>query len=82
MCVLVAQLSVSDCLPLHRLLPTRLLCPWDSPGKNTGVGCHSLLQKTFPTQGSNPGLLHHREIPYLLSYREVLKKCFRTDKAS
>ena len=37
---------------------TRLLCPWDSPGKNTGVGSHSLLQGIFPTQGSNPSLLH------------------------
>ena len=36
---------------------TRLLCPWDSPGKNTGGGCHALLQGIFPTQGSNPGLL-------------------------
>ena len=36
--------------------PTRLLCPWNSPGKNTGVGCHSVLQGIFPTQGSNPGL--------------------------
>ena len=34
-----------------------LLCPWDSPGKNTGVGCHFLLQGIFPTQGSNPHLL-------------------------
>ena len=42
----------------------RLLCLWDSPGKNTGVGCHSLLQKIFPTQGLNPGLLHHRQIIY------------------
>ena len=32
----------------------QLLCPWNSPGKNTGVGSHSLLQGTFPTQGSNP----------------------------
>ena len=31
----------------------RLLCPWESPGKNTGVGCHALLQGIFPTQGSN-----------------------------
>ena len=38
--------------------PFRLLCPWDSPGKNTGVGCHSLLQGIFLTQGSNPYLLH------------------------
>ena len=37
-----------------RLKPARLLCPWDSPGKNTGVVCHFLLQGIFPTQGSNP----------------------------
>ena len=42
----------------HGLQPTRLLCPWDSPGKNTGVGCHALLQGIFQTQGSNPCLLH------------------------
>ena len=36
----------------------RLLCPWDSPGKNTGVGSHFLLQRIFPTQGSNLSLLH------------------------
>ena len=35
----------------------RLLCPWDSPGKNTGVGCHALLQGIFPNQESNPHLL-------------------------
>ena len=38
------------------LQPARVLCPWRSPGKNTGVGCHALLQGTFPTQGLNPGL--------------------------
>ena len=42
----------------YALQPTRLLYPWDSPGKNTGVGCHFLLQGIFPTQGSNPHLLH------------------------
>ena len=36
--------------------PARLLHPWDFPGKNTGVGCHFLLQRTFPTQGLNLGL--------------------------
>ena len=36
----------------------QILCPWDSPGKNTGVGCQFLLQRIFPTQGLNPGLLH------------------------
>ena len=35
---------MSDAVRPHRQLPTRLLCPWDSPGKNTGVGCHFLLQ--------------------------------------
>ena len=34
-----------------------MLCPWDSPGKNTGVGCHFLLQGIFPTQELNLGLL-------------------------
>ena len=36
----------------------RLLCPWNFPGKNTGVGCHFLLQGIFLTEESNPGLLH------------------------
>ena len=39
----------------HR--PPKLLCPWDSPGKNTGVGCHGLLQGIFLTQGLNLHLL-------------------------
>ena len=38
---------VSDSLRSYGLQPTRLLCPWDSPGKNTGVGCHALLQGMF-----------------------------------
>ena len=59
---------VSDSLQLHGLWPSRLLCPWDSPGKNTGVGCYSLLQGIFPTQGLNPGLLHRRQILYCLSH--------------
>ena len=41
----------------------------DSPGKNTGVGCHALLQGIFPTHGSNPCLLHCRQILYQLSYQ-------------
>ena len=40
----------------HGLWPARLLCPWDSPGKNTEGGCHFLLQGIFPTQGLNPHL--------------------------
>ena len=47
--------------------PIRLFCPWDSPGKNTGVGCHALLQGILPTQGSNPCLprLLHRQVDSL-----------------
>ena len=45
----------------------RLLCPWNFSGKNTGVGCHPLLQGIFLTQRSNPGLLHYRQILYHLS---------------
>ena len=41
---------------------------WDSPSRNTGVGCHSLLQGVFPTQGLNPGLLHCRWILYHLNH--------------
>ena len=53
------------------LWPARLLCPWGFPGKNTGVGCHFLLQGIFLTQGLNPHvlrLLHHRRILYPLSH--------------
>ena len=52
--------------------PTRLLCPWNSPGNNTGAGSHSLLQGIFLTQGSNPGLLYYRQILYHLSHRGSL----------
>ena len=57
----------SDSVRPHGLQPTRLLSPWDSPGKNTGVGCQALLQGIFPTQGSNLGLLHllHWQVGYL-----------------
>ena len=63
---------MSDSLRLHGLYPTRLLSPWNSPGKSTGVGCHFLLQGIFPTQGSNLGLLHYRQMLYHLSHREAL----------
>ena len=48
----------------------RLLCPQNSPGKNTGVGCHSLLQGIFWTQGSNLSLLDCMQILYRLSHQE------------
>ena len=56
---------VSNSLQSHGLEPTRLLCPRNSPGKNTGVGCHALLQRIFPTQGWHPGLLHCRHTLYV-----------------
>ena len=55
-CVLCCSV-VSDSLRPPGLWPTRLLCPWESPGKNTGVGCHFLLQGIFLTQGSSLSLL-------------------------
>ena len=61
---------MSDSLWPHGLYPTKLLCPWDFPGKNTGVHCHALLQRIFLTQGLNLCLLlllHCRQILYSLS---------------
>ena len=55
---------VSDSLQLHGLHSQ-----WNSPGQNTIVGSYSLLQGIFPTQGSNPGLLHYRRILYQLSHK-------------
>ena len=49
--------EVSDSLQPHGLWPTRILCPWDFSSKNTGVGCHFILQEIFLTQGSNLCLL-------------------------
>ena len=48
---LVAQLCLTLCDPMD-CSPARLLCPWDSPGQKTGMGCHSLLQGNLP----NPGI--------------------------
>ena len=47
---------MSDSLSPRGTVPLKLLCPSDSPGKNTGVGCHALLQGIFLTQDSNPHL--------------------------
>ena len=53
-----------------------LLCPWDSPGKNTEVGCHFLLQGIFPTQGPNLGLPHCRQTLYPLSHQGRVHKYY------
>ena len=69
----VSSSVVSDSLWPHGLRPASLLCPWDSPGKNTGMNSHFLLQGIFQTQGSNPGLLHWRQILYCLSHQGDLQ---------
>ena len=66
---------MSDFLQPQELKPTILLCPWNSPGKNPGVGSHSLLQGIFPSQGSNPGLRHCLQILYHLSHQGELHEC-------
>ena len=63
---------MSDALRPHGVQPARLLCPWNSPGKKTGVGCHSLLQGIFATQGLNLGLWHCRQILYRLSHQGII----------
>ena len=60
---------VSDSLRPHGLYPSRLLHPWNFPGKSTGVDCHFLLQGIFWTQGLNPGLSHCRQMLYHLSHQ-------------
>ena len=50
----------------------KLLCPRNSPGKNIGVGCHSLLQVVSLIQGMNPNLLHHTQPVYRLSLQRSL----------
>ena len=67
--VSVSSSVVSNSLQAYGSYPTRLLCPWDSPGKNTGAGCHFLLQGIFPTQKLNSGLLDCRQILYHLIYQ-------------
>ena len=73
-CVLVTESDMSQCLTLwpHGLQPTRLLYPWNYPSKNTGGGCHFILQGIFPTQGSNLGLLDCIQAFYCLSHQGSL----------
>ena len=69
------------CEPMNCSLPGS--SPWNSPGKNTGAGCHFLLQGNFPTQKLNPGLLHCRLTLYRLSYTGSLSRSlFKEDLLS
>ena len=63
---------MSDSLRPPGLEAARLLYPWNSPGKNAGVGSHSFLEVIFLTQGSNLGLLHCRRNLYHLSHQGSL----------
>ena len=79
LCVLVAQSCPTLCDPMDSSLPSSSV-HGDSPDKNTGVGCYSLLQRIFPTQGSNPHLLHHGQIlhhwvtrkPNFITYVDII----------
>ena len=62
---MLSRSVVSDSVIPWTIESARLLCPWNSPGKNTGVGSHSLLQGIFLTQRSKPGLLYCRGSPAL-----------------
>ena len=67
---LVAQSCPTLCNPMDSVCRPGSSVRGDSPGKNTGMGCHALLQGNFPTQGSNPGFPHCRRILYHLSQQE------------
>ena len=67
--VLVTQSCPALCDPMD----CSPLCPWNSPGKNTGVGSHFLLQEIFLTQGLYPVLLEYRKILYHLSHQGICK---------
>ena len=73
-CVCISCSVMPNSLQPHGLQPTRLLYPWDFPGKDTGVGCHFLPQGIFPTQGLNPDLLHCRQtLPSELRGKPICK---------
>ena len=75
MCLCVSHSIISKSLLPHELQPVRLLCPCDSPGKNTGVGCYDLRQGIFLTQGSILGILHCRQSCYHLSHQGIPLIC-------
>ena len=71
--VKLKSLSCIQLFATSRTVAYQALCPWDFPGKSTGMGCHFLLQGIFPTQGLNPGLPHCRQTLYHLSHQESLR---------
>ena len=81
-CVCVGSVNsvVSDSFRFYGLQPAKLLCPWDSLSKNTGVGSHALLQGILPIQGSNQSLPHCREILYHLNHQGSLARIWKQPK--
>ena len=81
---------MSDSLRPHGLCPTRLLCPWNFLGRNIGLGCQSLFQEIFLTQGLRLGLPHCRQILHHLSHQgrintgvcDILEKEMATHSSS
>ena len=69
----VTQLWPTLCNPMDWTIPARLLCSWNSTGKNTGVGCHSCLQGIFPTQGLNLVSYNAGRFFTIWATREALK---------
>ena len=67
----VSRSLMFDSLQPHGLQSTRLFCPWDSPGKNIGVGCHSLLQGNLPDSGIKPRSPALQAILYGLSHQTL-----------
>ena len=72
LCAVLSHSIVSDG-DLMDYSPPGFSVHGDSPGKNTGVGCHALLKGTFPTHRSNPGFPHCRRILYCLSHQGSLR---------
>ena len=72
--------SESRSVVSNSLQPHGLYSPWNSPGQNTGVGSLSLLRGIFPTQESNSGLLHCRQILYHLSHQRSLFMNIKVNK--
>ena len=82
MCVYISCSVMSDSLRIHGPQPAMLLCPWEFPGKNTGVGCHFLLQGIFMIHGSNSHLLHWQADSLPLSHPgfKLCKSSFKMKK--
>ena len=81
LCMCIQLLGCVWLFATHGLQPTGLLCPWNFPGKDTGVVCHFLLQRIFPTHGLNLGLLNCRQIFYWLSYQGSCSICRELSQA-